>query len=56
MIDYTLEKDQTDFYALLCTFMRKKTGRTDYGSIYRYFYSRGYGSDMIVQAYHEIFD
>ncbi len=56
MIDYTLERDKTDFEALLREQMRKRRGKTDYGSIYRYFYSRGYGAAMISEAYREIFE
>lgn len=56
MIDYTLERDETDFDALLREQMRKKSGKTDYGSIYRYFCSRGYTSAMISDAYREIFE
>ncbi len=55
MIDYTLERDNTDFFDSLCEQMKKKSGKTDYGSIYRYFYSRGYDSAMIDEAYRKIF-
>ena len=56
MIDYTLENDNTDFLALLRTQMAKKSGKVDYASVYRYFYSRGYDGSMISDVYREIFD
>ena len=56
MIDYTLENDNTDFTALLRSQMMKKSGKTDYGSVCRYFYSRGYDSALISDVYREIFD
>lgn len=56
MIDYTLENDMTDFSQLLRSQMRKKNGKSDYASVYRYFYSRGYDGAMISDAYREIFE
>ena len=56
MIDYTLENTDADFEENLRTLMKKKKDKaSDYGAIYRYFYTRGYSGGMIADVYHELF-
>jgi len=56
MIDYTMQNTDADFEEKLRMLMKKKKDKaSDYGAIYRYFYTRGYSGGMIADVYHELF-